>query len=224
MDLESELAKFQTEVTSGGSYYGQPTAYSQSYGLSSQASGQSSMMSSIATGGFYPYPDGVSSTPAIQPPQLTPPQTHRQMKAKRRNLDLNNSVPRQAANMKWLDPNLKDWPEDDYRIFVGDLGNEVNDDMLSKTFSMFKSFNKARVVRCNRTGKSRGYGFVSFGDPRDFATALKEKHGAYIGNRPCKLKKSTWKEKNDPNPSRKFKRRTDKKGKGARLPGSVLHK
>lgn len=88
---------------------------------------------------------GVSSAAVIQPPQLTPPQTHRQMKAKRRNLDLSNSVPRQAANVKWLDPNLKDWPEEDYRIFVGDLGNEVNDDMLGKAFSMFKSFNKARV-------------------------------------------------------------------------------
>lgn len=158
MDLESELAKFQTEVASGGSYYGQPTSYSQSFGLTNQAPGQP-MMNSLGTAGFYPYSEGtefkkypgltvflgVSSAAVIQPPQLTPPQTHRQMKAKRRNLDLSNSVPRQAANAKWLDPNLKDWPEDDYRIFVGDLGNEVNDDMLSKAFSMFKSFNRARV-------------------------------------------------------------------------------
>ena len=34
---------------------------------------------------------------------------------------------------------------DDYRVFCGDLGNEVNDDVLSKAFSRFPSFNLARV-------------------------------------------------------------------------------
>ena len=34
---------------------------------------------------------------------------------------------------------------DDYRLFCGDLGNEVNDDVLSKAFSRFPSFNMARV-------------------------------------------------------------------------------
>lgn len=56
MDLESELAKFQTEVASGGSYYGQPTSYSQSYGLTNQAPGQP--MNSLGTASFYPYTEG----------------------------------------------------------------------------------------------------------------------------------------------------------------------
>lgn len=34
---------------------------------------------------------------------------------------------------------------DDYRLFCGDLGNEVNDDVLSRAFSRFPSFNMARV-------------------------------------------------------------------------------
>lgn len=34
---------------------------------------------------------------------------------------------------------------DDFRLFCGDLGNEVNDDVLSKAFSRFPSFNMARV-------------------------------------------------------------------------------
>lgn len=34
---------------------------------------------------------------------------------------------------------------DDYRLFCGDLGNEVNDDVLSKSFVRFPSFNMARV-------------------------------------------------------------------------------
>ncbi|XP_054794850.1 uncharacterized protein LOC129300310 isoform X1 [Prosopis cineraria] len=55
------------------------------------------------------------------------------------------AVPRKAAGQTWEDPTLADWPENDYRLFCGDLGNEVNDDVLSKTFSRFPSFNMARV-------------------------------------------------------------------------------
>ncbi|KAJ6762981.1 TRNA SELENOCYSTEINE 1-ASSOCIATED PROTEIN 1-RELATED-RELATED [Salix purpurea] len=55
------------------------------------------------------------------------------------------AVPRKAAGQTWEDPTLAEWPENDYRLFCGDLGNEVNDDVLSKAFSRFPSFNLARV-------------------------------------------------------------------------------
>ncbi|KAF7805231.1 RNA-binding protein 42 [Senna tora] len=87
------------------------------------------------------------------------------------------AVPRKAAGQTWEDPTLADWPENDYRLFCGDLGNEVNDDVLTKAFSRFPSFNMARVVRDKRTGKTRGYGFVSFANPADLAAALKEMNG-----------------------------------------------
>jgi len=34
---------------------------------------------------------------------------------------------------------------DDHRLFCGDLGNEVNDEVLTKAFLRFISFNMARV-------------------------------------------------------------------------------
>ncbi|CAH9146799.1 unnamed protein product [Cuscuta epithymum] len=55
------------------------------------------------------------------------------------------AVHRKAAGQTWEDPTLADWPENDYRLFCGDLGNEVNDDVLSKAFSRFRSFNMARI-------------------------------------------------------------------------------
>ncbi|CAL2269578.1 unnamed protein product [Prunus armeniaca] len=55
------------------------------------------------------------------------------------------AIPRKAAGQSWEDPTLAEWPENDYRLFCGDLGNEVNDDVLSKAFSRFPSFNMARV-------------------------------------------------------------------------------
>jgi hypothetical protein len=41
--------------------------------------------------------------------------------------------------------------------------------MLSKQFSCYKSFARARVVRTKHENKARGYGFVSFLDPMDCA-------------------------------------------------------
>ncbi|CAI5466196.1 unnamed protein product [Closterium sp. Yama58-4] len=106
-------------------------------------------------------------------------------------------VPRTAAGQKWEDPTLTEWPENDHRIFCGDLGNEVNDDVLAKAFQKYASFNKAKVVRDKTTGKTKGYGFVSFGEVMDCAAALKEMNGKYVGNRPIKLRKSTWQERID---------------------------
>jgi len=104
---------------------------------------------------------------------------------------------RKAAGQNWEDPTLAEWPEDDFRIFCGDLGNEVTDEMLANAFSKYNSFVKAKVIRDKRTGKTKGYGFVSFSDPMEFIKALNEMNGKYIGNRPVKLRKSKWEERND---------------------------
>ena len=102
---------------------------------------------------------------------------------------------RTAAGKVWQDSSLSEWPENDYRIFVGNLGNEVSDEMLSSTFKVYKSFQRAKVVRDKRTMKTRGYGFVSFSDPVDMLSALREVNNKYIGNRPCTLKRSKWEER-----------------------------
>lgn len=100
---------------------------------------------------------------------------------------------RMAGGKVWEDATLEEWPEDDYRIFVGDLGNEVTDDLLQRAFAHYNSVAKVKVVRDKITGKSKGFGFVSMMDPMEFLKALKEMNGSYIGNRPVKIKKSNWK-------------------------------
>lgn len=132
------------------------------------------------------------------------------------------AIPRRAAGQSWEDPTLTDWPDNDYRLFCGDLGNEVNDDVLSKAFSRFPSFNMARVVRDKRTGKSKGYGFVSFSNPTDLAAAIKEMNGKYVGNRPIKLRKSNWKERTDVDALERQKNHIQKKPKMPKK--SILHK
>ncbi|KAG8389703.1 hypothetical protein BUALT_Bualt01G0006300 [Buddleja alternifolia] len=132
------------------------------------------------------------------------------------------AVPRKAAGQAWEDPTLAEWPENDYRLFCGDLGNEVNDDVLSKAFARFPSFNMARVVRDKRTGKTKGYGFVSFSTPSDLVGAMKEMNGKYVGNRPIKLRKSTWTERTDHEALGRHKNQSYKKAKQPKK--SILHK
>eukprot|EP01006_Ploeotia_vitrea_P007649 TRINITY_DN17709_c0_g1_i1.p1 TRINITY_DN17709_c0_g1~~TRINITY_DN17709_c0_g1_i1.p1 ORF type:complete len:296 (+),score=49.40 TRINITY_DN17709_c0_g1_i1:25-912(+) len=95
---------------------------------------------------------------------------------------------RAAAGKVWEDPSLQEWAEGDFRLFVGNLGNEVNTDQLIKAFSKYLSFLKAKVIRDKRSNKTKGYGFVSFADSQDMMKALKEMEGKYIGNRPIVLK------------------------------------
>ncbi|KEP64843.1 UNVERIFIED_CONTAM: RNA recognition motif-containing protein [Hammondia hammondi] len=102
---------------------------------------------------------------------------------------------RKGAGKIWSDPTLDEWPENDFRVFCGDLGNEVTDEVLTNAFRKYRSFAKARVVRDKRTGKTRGYGFVSFSDPNDMLKALKEMNFKYVGNRPIRVLRSKWKDR-----------------------------
>jgi len=91
---------------------------------------------------------------------------------------------------------LDEWPEGDFRLFCGDLGNDTTDTILGNSFKKYPSFVKAKIIREKWNNKSKGYGFVSFMDPFDCMKALREMDGKYIGNRPVKLRKSKWQERN----------------------------
>ena len=98
---------------------------------------------------------------------------------------------REGAGRVWEDKTLAEWPENDFRIFVGDLGNEVTSQLLGDVFkNKFKSFAMAKVMRKkNNKKKGRGFGFVSFLDPNDMVQALRTMNGKYCGTRPMKLRK-----------------------------------
>ncbi|KAJ2711553.1 hypothetical protein H4R19_003194 [Coemansia spiralis] len=105
-------------------------------------------------------------------------------------------VVRMAGGQVWEDATLDDWPTDDYRLFAGDLGPDVTSEMLEQAFGQFRSLQRTHVVMDKRSGKSRGYGFLSFGDADDFLAAWKQFNGKYVGSRPIKLRKSTWRDRN----------------------------
>lgn len=70
-----------------------------------------------------------------------------------------------------------------FHIFVGDLSNEVNDEVLLQAFSAFGSVSEARVMWDMKTGRSRGYGFVAFRDRGEADKALSSMDGEWLGSR-----------------------------------------
>ncbi|MQM05092.1 hypothetical protein Taro_037897 [Colocasia esculenta] len=141
------------------------------------------------------------------------------------------AIPRKAAGQTWEDPTLSDWPESmspyiiAYHIFLFEI-REYHASFVFWTLVPWKLgvplVSEALVVRDKRTGKTRGYGFVSFTNPSDLAAALKEMNGKYVGNRPIKLRKSTWKERTDAEALERQKNHSQKKMKQPRK--GILHK
>ncbi|KAK5736257.1 E3 ubiquitin-protein ligase pub1 [Elasticomyces elasticus] len=70
-----------------------------------------------------------------------------------------------------------------FHIFVGDLSNEVNDEVLLQAFTAFGEVSEARVMWDMKTGRSRGYGFVAFRDRAEAEKALSSMDGEWLGSR-----------------------------------------
>lgn len=133
-----------------------------------------------------PLPPG----PMPPPPPPPPPPADAQQ----------NSLPKKpvkriAAGKVWVDAKLAEWPDNDFRIFVGNLGADVNDTKLYEHFAKYASIAKARVI-CDAKQVSKGYGFVSFLQPLDCAKAIREMDQTWLGSRPIRVKRSDWKEHN----------------------------
>ncbi|CAN8288438.1 unnamed protein product [Cochlearia groenlandica] len=75
----------------------------------------------------------------------------------------------------------------DVSIFVGDLAPDVSDDVLLETFAMYPSVKGAKVMMDSNTGRSKGYGFVRFGDENERSRALTEMQGAFCSSRQMRV-------------------------------------
>ena len=102
---------------------------------------------------------------------------------------------RKGGQQVWVDETLEEWAENDFRIFCGNMGNEVTDEVLANAFKKYASFSKAKVIRDKKTMKSKGFGFVSLLKVDDYIKAMREMQGKYVGNRPITLKRSQWQKK-----------------------------
>ncbi|XP_059284568.1 polyadenylate-binding protein RBP47-like isoform X1 [Lycium ferocissimum] len=77
-------------------------------------------------------------------------------------------------------------------IFVGDLAADVTDTLLHETFAKkYPSVKAAKVVIDANTGRSRGYGFVRFGDDNERSQAMTEMNGVFCLSRPMRIGAAT---------------------------------
>ncbi|XP_051263289.1 RNA-binding protein 42 isoform X2 [Dicentrarchus labrax] len=86
------------------------------------------------------------SMPEPEPPHTEPVESATEDKKKAKVEKVKKCI-RTAAGTSWEDASLLEWDADDFRIFCGDLGNEVNDDILARAFSRYPSFLKAKVLQ-----------------------------------------------------------------------------
>lgn len=69
------------------------------------------------------------------------------------------------------------------KLFVGSLSWNTNDAELHNAFSRFGEITEAKVITDRESGRSRGFGFVTFDDTNAAATAIQEMNGATLDGR-----------------------------------------
>jgi hypothetical protein len=73
------------------------------------------------------------------------------------------------------------------KLFVGGLSWETTTEDLTTAFSRFGTILDATVIFDRATGRSRGFGFVTFDKPPDAAEAVKQMNGAELDGRILKV-------------------------------------
>jgi cold-inducible RNA-binding protein len=73
------------------------------------------------------------------------------------------------------------------KLFIGSLSWETNDDRLHAAFSPYGEITEAKVITDRDTGRSRGFGFVTFAVPEDATKAIAALDGKDLDGRTIKV-------------------------------------
>ncbi|KAM3326899.1 28 kDa ribonucleoprotein, chloroplastic [Capsicum chacoense] len=79
------------------------------------------------------------------------------------------------------------YPETDHKLFVGNLAWSVTSDSLAQAFREYGTVVGARVLYDGETGRSRGYGFVSFETREEMENALNNLNGVELDGRALRV-------------------------------------
>ncbi|XP_061404312.1 RNA-binding protein 39-like isoform X4 [Lethenteron reissneri] len=73
------------------------------------------------------------------------------------------------------------------RLYVGSLHFNITEDMLKGIFEPFGKIENCQLMMDSDTGRSRGYGFVTFADAECARKALEQLNGFELAGRPMKV-------------------------------------
>ncbi|XP_057783122.1 glycine-rich RNA-binding protein-like [Salvia miltiorrhiza] len=71
----------------------------------------------------------------------------------------------------------------EYRCFVGGLAWATTDQSLGQAFSQFGEVIESKIVNDRETGRSRGFGFVTFKDEQSMRDAIEGMNGQELDGR-----------------------------------------
>jgi RNA recognition motif-containing protein len=73
------------------------------------------------------------------------------------------------------------------KLFVGSLSWSINDEGLREAFAPFGEITEASVITDRDTGRSRGFGFVTFSDDEAADKAVSALNGTELDGRPIRV-------------------------------------
>jgi len=73
------------------------------------------------------------------------------------------------------------------KLFVGGLSWDTTDAGLRKAFASYGEITEAKVITERDTGRSRGFGFVTFARDEDADTAISKMDGTSLDGRAIKV-------------------------------------
>ena len=76
-----------------------------------------------------------------------------------------------------------------FHIFVGDLAPEITEDEIRMAFRKFGNISNIKVVCDSASGRSKGFGFISFYEKDDAENAIKHMNGRALGD---KVIRTNW--------------------------------
>lgn len=80
------------------------------------------------------------------------------------------------------------------KLFVGNLSWNTDDETLRMAFAAHGEVEDARVITDRETGRSRGFGFVTFSNSDDANAAIEALDGAELDGRPIKVNQARERE------------------------------
>ena len=83
------------------------------------------------------------------------------------------------------------------KLFVGNLSFDTADESLMSTFGRFGQVTEAKVITDRDTGRSRGFGFVTFEDAAAGDKAIAETNGTSLDGRAINVNEAQDKPKGD---------------------------
>ncbi|MDP1695640.1 MAG: RNA-binding protein [archaeon] len=90
------------------------------------------------------------------------------------------------------------------KIFVGNLPFSATDDKLKELFSQFGDITEAVIIKNKFSGRSKGFGFITFSSEADAQKAVTEMNEKEIEGRKITVKEATPFNPDAPRPRRSF--------------------